>query len=48
VHQQTNLKKDVETISNEQLLKEIAPGKNNTLYLLGHIIAVNEGMLVAI
>ncbi len=45
VHQQTNLKKTLDKISNEQLVKEIAPGKNTGLYLLGHIIAVNESML---
>ena len=32
-------------LSDEQLTQEIAPGKNTGVYLLGHIIAANEGML---
>jgi uncharacterized damage-inducible protein DinB len=31
--------------SDEELLKEIAPGKNRIVYLLGHLIAVNDGMI---
>ena len=31
--------------SDEDLLKEIAPGKNRLIYLLGHLIAVNDGMI---
>ena len=42
--QQTHLRKTLDKISNEQLVKEVAPGKNTGLYLLGHIIAVNENM----
>jgi hypothetical protein len=33
------------TLSAEQLDKEVAPGKNRLLYLLGHLTAVNDGML---
>ncbi|HNP33717.1 MAG TPA: DinB family protein [Flavobacterium sp.] len=33
------------SISDEQLLKEIAPGKNRGIYLLGHLIAVHDDML---
>ncbi|HEY0741932.1 MAG TPA: DinB family protein [Chryseosolibacter sp.] len=33
------------TLSDEGLLKEIAPGKNRIIYLLGHLITVNEGMI---
>jgi hypothetical protein len=33
------------SISDEQLQKEIAPGKNRGLYLLGHLIAVHDSML---
>lgn len=44
-NQNTYLKNILSKISNEQLLKEVAPGKNTGLYLLGHIIAVNESML---
>lgn len=34
------------SITDEQLLKEIAPGKNRGIYLLGHLIAVHDDMLV--
>ena len=33
-------------ISDEQLQKEIAPGKNRGIYLLGHMVAVHDDMLV--
>jgi len=33
-------------LSDEQLQKEIAPGKNRGVYLLGHMIAVHDDMLV--
>ncbi len=32
-------------LSDETLQKEIAPGKNRGIYLLGHIIAVHDDML---
>ncbi len=32
-------------LSAEQLQKEIAPGKNRLVYLLGHLTAVHDGML---
>jgi hypothetical protein len=31
-------------LNDETFLKEIAPGKNRIVYLLGHLIAVNDGM----
>jgi hypothetical protein len=31
--------------SDEDLLQEIAPGKNRAVYLLGHLIAVNDAMV---
>jgi len=31
-------------LSDEQLAKEIAPGKNSGIYLLGHMAAVNDGL----
>jgi len=34
-----------DSLSDEQLLKEIAPGKNTGIYLLGHLVAVHDGML---
>ena len=33
-------------LSDEQLQREIAPGKNRGIYLLGHLIAVHDDMLV--
>ncbi|SFE33167.1 DinB superfamily protein [Chitinophaga sp. CF118] len=32
-------------LSDEQLLQEVAPGKNSGVYLLGHLIAVHDAML---
>jgi hypothetical protein len=32
-------------LTDEQLQKEIAPGKNRGIYLLGHLIAVHDDML---
>ncbi len=34
------------SITDVQLQKEIAPGKNRGIYLLGHIIAVHDDMLL--
>ena len=34
------------SLSDEALQKEIAPGKNRGIYLLGHLIAVHDDMLV--
>jgi hypothetical protein len=42
----SNLNKQLNTLTDEQLEKEIAPGKNRGLYLLGHLIAVHDEMLV--
>jgi hypothetical protein len=33
-------------LSDEELQKEIAPGRNRGIYLLGHLIAVHDDMLV--
>lgn len=33
-------------LTDEQLQKEIAPGKNRGIYLLGHLVAVHDDMLV--
>lgn len=35
----------INDLSDETLQKEIAPGKNRGIYLLGHIIAVHDDML---
>lgn len=34
------------TLSDEQLQKEIAPNKNRGIYLLGHLIAVHDDMII--
>jgi hypothetical protein len=34
------------SLTDEQLQKEIAPGKNRGVYLLGHLIAVHDDMLI--
>ena len=36
---------DLDSLSDEQLQKEIAPGKNRGIYILGHLIAVHDDML---
>jgi DinB superfamily len=41
-----NLNKALNALTDEQLQKEIAPGKNRGTYLLGHLIAVHDDMLV--
>ncbi len=44
------LVKDIDNVLNsitdEQLLKEIAPRRNRGIYLLGHLIAVNDSVLL--
>jgi hypothetical protein len=35
----------VASLSDEQLAREIAPGKNTGLYLIGHLIAVSDNLL---
>ena len=32
-------------LDDQSIQKEIAPGKNRIIYLLGHLIAVNDGMI---
>ena len=34
-----------DALDDDAALKEIAPGKNRVVYLLGHLIAVNDGMI---
>lgn len=41
-----SLDKFLNAISDEQLQKEVAPGKNRGIYLLGHLIAVHDDMLI--
>ncbi len=35
----------IDTLGDEQLQKEIAPGRNTGVYLLGHLVAVSDAML---
>jgi len=39
------LTKTFDSLSDEKMLQEIAPGKNRPIYILGHLIAVNDAML---
>ena len=32
-------------LTDDELLKEVAPGKNRLIYLLGHLTAINDAML---
>ncbi len=34
-----------DAITDEQLMQEVAPGRNRAIYLLGHLTAVNDKML---
>jgi DinB family protein len=33
------------SLSDEEMFKEIAPGKNRPVYILGHLIAVNDSLI---
>ena len=35
-------------LSDEQFLSEIAPGRNRGIYLLGHLVAVNDALMVTL
>jgi len=41
-----NTNKLLNEITDEQLMNEVAPGKNRGVYLLGHLIAVHDDMLI--
>lgn len=43
--QNNQLKKLINSLTDEQLARETAPGKNSGVYLLGHLIAVSDGLL---
>jgi DinB family protein len=34
-----------DSLTDDELVKEVAPGKNRAIYLLGHLIAVNDSMI---
>lgn len=38
--------KIINEINDERFMNEVAPGKNRGIYLLGHLIAVHDDMLV--
>lgn len=41
-----NLDKHLNELTDSQLQNEVAPGKNRGTYLLGHLIAVHDDMLI--
>lgn len=43
--QNNNFNKLLSSLSEQQLAKEIAPGKNTGIYLVGHLIAISDAML---
>ena len=43
--QNNQLNKLLSELTEEQLQKEIAPGKNRGIYLLGHLVSVHDNML---
>ncbi|MBS4063819.1 MAG: DinB family protein [Chitinophagaceae bacterium] len=43
--QNNELTKLINTLTEEQLAREIAPGRNTGVYLLGHLIAVSDALL---
>ena len=43
--QNTRLQKLIDSLPDERLHQEIAPGKNTGVYILGHLIAVHDNML---
>src|SRR6266496_1089210 len=43
--QNNNFNRLLSSLTDAQLSKEIAPGKNTGVYLVGHLIAVSDGML---
>jgi hypothetical protein len=43
--QNSRVGKLLETLTNDQIMAETAPGRNRGIYLIGHLIAVSDGML---
>ena len=43
--QNNQLNKLISSLTDEQLAKETTPGKNTGVYLLGHLIAISDGLL---
>lgn len=42
--QNDRMNKALDGLTDEDLMREIAPGKNRGIYLLGHLIAVNDNL----
>jgi hypothetical protein len=42
--QATRVNELIEGLSDEDLAKEVAPGRNTGIYLLGHLVAVHDGI----
>ncbi len=42
--QNSFFKKILDSLSDEQLTKEISPGRNTGVYLLGHLVAITDAM----
>lgn len=40
-----NFGKTLHNLTDEQLVKEISPGKNRGIYVLGHLVAIHDHML---
>ena len=43
--QNTRFNKLLDTLTEEELLSAVAPGRNSGIYLAGHLVAVNDAML---
>ncbi len=43
--QNGNFHKFLSSVTDERLSKEIAPGKNTGIYLVGHLVAISDAML---
>ncbi len=43
--QMENADKFFDSLSDEEMMKEVSPGKNRVIYLLGHLVAVHDRML---
>jgi len=43
--QNSNLDQLLDSLTDEQLAKEISPGRNTGIYLLGHLTAISDAML---
>jgi DinB superfamily len=42
----TRLSAFIETLTDQELLTPVAPGKNRAVYILGHLLVVNDAMIL--